>query len=208
MKHFHELEETINISLNNKVNECSLHLDSKRYDNYTREFQLTFDFKGELQNVDIIQDKNYYVYREAIIANNESAYWSNLVIQAIMLQKENKFDNALLFLFSAFDNYITLKISKLTNSFYKEFNIENMEFSKKVSILLKHYLNVNPGQNEQGHEKRLRWAQSSIEKELYEVSIILNVSSLETLMKDTFNGSFVSLYYHILDEKLNDSIKL
>jgi hypothetical protein len=65
----------------------------------------------------------------------------------------------------------------------------------------------SPEDIEQGHEKRLRWAQSSIEKELYEVSIILNVSSLETLMKDTFNRGYVPLYYHhILDEKLNDSI--
>jgi hypothetical protein len=65
----------------------------------------------------------------------------------------------------------------------------------------------SPEDIEQGHEKRLRWAQSSIEKELYEVSIILNVSSLETLMKDTFNRGYVPLYYHhILDEKLNNSI--
>jgi hypothetical protein len=65
----------------------------------------------------------------------------------------------------------------------------------------------SPEDIEQGHEKRLKWAQSSIEKELYEVSIILNVSSLETLMKDTFNRGYVPLYYHhILDEKLNNSI--
>lgn len=154
VKHFHELEEMINISLDNKVNECSLHLDDTKYDNYTKEFELTFDFRGELHDVDIIQDKNYYVYCDAIIANNESPYWCNLVVQAILFQKEKKYDTALLFLFSAFDNLITLEIEKLVNSFYKEFNLKNLEFGKKVSILLKHHLKVNPGENKEEHPVR------------------------------------------------------
>ena len=79
------------MDLDNKVNECSLHLDDTKFDNYTKEFELTFDFRGELHDVDIIQEKNYYVYCDAIIANNESPYWCSLVVQAILFQKEKKF---------------------------------------------------------------------------------------------------------------------
>ena len=43
-----------------------------------------------LHDVDIIQEKNYYVYCDAIIANNESPYWCSLVVQAILFQKEKK----------------------------------------------------------------------------------------------------------------------
>ena len=182
VEHFHELEETINISLDNKVNECSLHLDDTKFDNYTKEFELTFDFRGELHDVDIIQEKNYYVYCDAIIANNESPYWCSLVVQAILFQKEKKYDTALLFLFSAFDNLITLEIEKLVNSFYKEFNLKNLEFGKKVSILLKHHLKVNPGENDEEHP--VRSLIYKIYTELYELRNAVAHGKIRSIIVD------------------------
>jgi len=55
----------------------------------------------------------------------------------------------------------------------------------------------SPEEIETGYVKRLRWSRKLIEKEFYEISIIINVSSLETLMKDLFKNNPKLWFRHI-----------
>lgn len=141
-------------------------------------------------------------------------------LAGVIVPKENETSETVTFNDESGNEY-QLKIKTTLTEISYEIELQNMVdeegfnfFKDNVDFAVEdRELNYDPWEFyspediEQGHEKRLKWAQSSIEKELYEVSIILNVSSLETLMKDTFNRGFVPLYYHhILDEKLNDSI--
>ena len=59
---------------------------------------------------------------------------------------------------------------------------------------------------ETGYEKRLRWSKELIEKEFYEVSIIINVSSLETLMKDLFKSNSKLWFHYVSEDDLNTKI--
>jgi len=59
---------------------------------------------------------------------------------------------------------------------------------------------------ETGYEKRLRWSNELIEKEFYEVSIIINVSSLETLMKDLFKSNSKHWFHYISDNEFDAKI--
>lgn len=59
---------------------------------------------------------------------------------------------------------------------------------------------------ETGYEKRLRWSKELIEKEFYEVSIIINVSSLETLMKDLFKSNSKLWFHYVSEDDLNIKI--
>jgi hypothetical protein len=64
----------------------------------------------------------------------------------------------------------------------------------------------SPEDIETGYEKRLRWSNELIEKEFYEVSIIINVSSLETLMKDLFKSNSKHWFHYISDNELDTKI--
>lgn len=64
----------------------------------------------------------------------------------------------------------------------------------------------SPEEIETGYEKRLRWSNELIEKEFYEISIIINVSSLETLMKDLFKSNSKLWFHHIDESELDDKI--
>jgi hypothetical protein len=59
---------------------------------------------------------------------------------------------------------------------------------------------------ETGYEKRLRWSNELIEKEFYEVSIIINVSSLETLMKDLFKSNSYHWFHYVNEADLDRKI--
>lgn len=138
----------------------------------------------------------------------------------VKVPKENETSEAIKFNDKSGNEY-QLKIKATLTEISYEIELQNMVDEKGFNFFKDNIdfevddreLNYDPWEFfspediEQGHEKRLRWAQSSIEKELYEVSVILSVSSLETLMKETFNGGYVPVYYHhISDEKLNESI--
>ncbi len=64
----------------------------------------------------------------------------------------------------------------------------------------------SPEEIETGYEKRLRWSNELIKKEFYEISIIINVSSLETLMKDLFKSNSKLWFYHIPESDLDTKI--
>ncbi|MDX4049964.1 hypothetical protein Q6A83_04145 [Aliarcobacter skirrowii] len=64
----------------------------------------------------------------------------------------------------------------------------------------------SPEEIETGYEKRLRWSNELIEKEFYEVSIIINVSSLETLMKDLFKSNSKHWFHYISEDELDTKI--
>ena len=64
----------------------------------------------------------------------------------------------------------------------------------------------SPEDIETGYEKRLRWSKELIDKEFYEVSIIINVSGLETLMKDIFKSNDKFWFHHISDNELDTKI--
>ena len=149
--HYELLVENNSSILECNINESSNILKSQEYDNYKRTIKLIFDFRGEMEDVDILNEYAYYVYVRVIMANKEAPYWCNLVVQAIELKKEKKYELALLLMFSAFDNFISLEIEKLNVTYFSEFDLEKLEFGKKVSLLLKHCLNVIPGKNKENH---------------------------------------------------------
>jgi len=64
----------------------------------------------------------------------------------------------------------------------------------------------SPEDIETGYEKRLRWSNELIDKEFYEISIIINVSSLETLMKDLFKSNSKLWFHHISESDLDTKI--
>lgn len=151
VKHYHELKDSLVTVLENSANDCTIELEDYNYDNYKRTFDLTFDFRGDMMDVDIINYWTYYAYVKVIMVDVEASYWCNLVVQAVELQKEEKYELALLVMFSAFDNLITLEIEKIDSLYYNEFNLETLEFGKKVSLLLKHHLRVIPSYKKEVH---------------------------------------------------------
>ena len=64
----------------------------------------------------------------------------------------------------------------------------------------------SPEEIETGYEKRLRWSKELIDKSMHEISIIINVSSLETLMKDLFKSNSKLWFHHISDDELDTNI--
>lgn len=58
-----------------------------------------------------------------------------------------------------------------------------------------------------GHMKRIEWSSELINKQLFEISIIINVSILETLVRNVFKDSLDNLYFkHIQDHELDREI--
>lgn len=154
-EHYLKLAEENVRLLECNINDFTNTLIDYKFDNYTRNIKLMFDFHGNMEDTFVFDYHNYYVYMELLAQNKEAPYWTKLALQAIGLNNEEKYELALLLMFSSFDNFITLEIEKLTKFYYKEFNIEKLEFGKKVSLLLKHSLKVNPGVNEMHSVKDL-----------------------------------------------------
>jgi len=58
-----------------------------------------------------------------------------------------------------------------------------------------------------GYQKRMYWSYECIRNELYEVSLILNVSSIETLLKDVFLSNYEKWFNYVEEEnELDDKI--
>lgn len=153
-EHYESLIEYNTSILKSDINEFKNELDKTEYDNYQRKIKFTFDFIGEMQDVDLLNEYTYYVYIKARVINIAAPYWSSLVVQALELEKEMKHELSLLLMFSAFDNFITLEIEKVNKLYFSEIELSNLEFGKKVSILLKHFLSVAPGINSENHPVR------------------------------------------------------
>jgi len=150
-EHYEQMVEYEGSILNSKINYSTITLLEQKLDNYKREIKFIFNFNGELHDLDLLNDNKYYVYIAANEINQTAPYWTNLLTQALGLEKEMKYELALLVMFSAFDNYISLEIEKLEKEYFKEFNLLRLEFGKKVSVLLKHFLKVVPGSNNEEH---------------------------------------------------------
>lgn len=116
--------------------------DMIKFDNYKKSFFLNFKLTGNMEDFDVLDAYRYYVKFNVIDYSENAEYWGKLLLQGCEFKNEMKFDIAFLILFSAFENFITLEIEKITDSYYKEFNIKELEFIKKVKLLLKHHLCV------------------------------------------------------------------
>jgi len=183
--HYEQLVEYEGSILNTKINYSTITLLEEKLDNYKREIKLIFNFNGELHDLDLLNDNNYYVYIVANEINQTAPYWTNLLTQALGLEKEMKYELALLVMFSAFDNYISLEIEKLNKMYFKEINLIGLEFGKKVSVLLKHFLKVVPGNNNEEHS--VRDLILKMHNELYTLRNAVAHGNTREIKKDDFH---------------------
>lgn len=66
---------------------------------------------------------------------------------------------------------------------------------------------LSPSEIVTGHKQRLEWAENLIVNGLIEVSVIMNVSGWETLVRDVFMSTDTHLFFaHVNDEELNNEI--
>lgn len=66
---------------------------------------------------------------------------------------------------------------------------------------------LSPDELITGHKIRIEWSQGLIDSGMYEVSLIMNVSSLETLVRDVFMSTDEHLFFaHVDDKELNNEI--
>lgn len=183
--HYEQLVEYEGSILNSKINYSTITLLEEKLDNYKREIKFIFNFNGELHDLDLLNDNNYYVYIVANEINQTAPYWTNLLTQALGLEKEMKYELALLVMFSAFDNYISLEIEKLNEMYFKEINLIGLEFGKKVSVLLKHFLKVVPGNNNEEHS--VRDLILKMHNELYTLRNAVAHGNTREIKKDDFH---------------------
>lgn len=183
--HYKQLVEYEGSILNTKINYSTITLLEEKLDNYKREIKFIFNFNGELHDLDLLNDNNYYVYIVANEINQTAPYWTNLLTQALGLEKEMKYELALLVMFSAFDNYISLEIEKLNEMYFKEINLIGLEFGKKVSVLLKHFLKVVPGNNNEEHS--VRDLILKMHNELYTLRNAVAHGNTREIKKDDFH---------------------
>ena len=157
LEHFNELHKNGKINLQNKNNETLISLDFNEiiFDNYKKIFSLPFRIKGQMNDFGFLDSSDYYIKFNVITYNEDSDYWGNLLLQGYELQQEKRYDLAFLVLFSAFDNFVTLETEKIEDKFFKEFNIKDMKFESKVTVLLKHHLDVVIGGREDHPTKQL-----------------------------------------------------
>lgn len=148
MKKYEALEDEHTNVLEKSINDNTILLEldenSLKFDNYKKEFTVDVKVNAEIVDHGIIEQFDHYVVFNIVIYNEEfEYYWGNLILQGINLENEEKYDLSYLLFFSAFDNYVTLLTEKLQKLYYKELNLVSLTFEKKVSLLLKHNLNIN-----------------------------------------------------------------
>ncbi|MCT7551045.1 hypothetical protein N5U04_10590 [Aliarcobacter butzleri] len=90
---------------------------------------------------------------------------------------------------------------------YKQFK-NNMGFTiDDRAVDYDPYEYLSPDELITGHKRRIEWSQDLIDSGMYEVSVIMNVSSLETLIRDIFTSTDIHLFFaHVNDGELNNEI--
>lgn len=90
---------------------------------------------------------------------------------------------------------------------YKQFK-NNMGFTvDDRAVDYDPYEYLSPNELITGHKRRIEWSEDLIDSGMYEVSVIMNVSSLETLVRDVFMSTDEHLFFtHLYDKELNNEI--
>lgn len=102
---------------------------------------------------------------------------------------------------------VPLEINSLKHAKLLKKNLLVSHTSKAKQNDLNYSLTLNEINN--GYEKRLFWSDQLIQKGFFDISITVNVSSIETLLKDTFkNLNSEVWFHHIHDNNLNNEILL
>ncbi len=107
-----------------------------------------------------------------------------------------------------FNNEIVISILDIKNEDKYNYFISNVEFdisSEKREFNMYEYMDRD--EMITAEKTRIEWSESLIKHELYDISLIINVSCLESLMKEVFELSESSTFLkHIEDTDINKNI--
>lgn len=123
--------------LTNEVNRSVFKIGDYEADDIKKEFYFNFSQKGERVDMEIANEAGFYIVINYFQPKRDNPYYINLMIRGNELIEKKLYDLSFLVLFSAIDNFITLKLEELQSDYHNEIDLEKLEFTKKISLLVK-----------------------------------------------------------------------